>query len=520
MNLLRLPTLRRASALFVTTAALAAGCSADAADSPDADLAHDTLRVVGPFELHSLEPAATSGFFTRLEVAETLVSSDLEGELAPGLATGWTTSDDQESWTFELPQDVVFHDGTALTPQAVADSLEASAAQAGSPLGDAPLDAVVPTDDGVRFELAEPYPTLAALLTHYSAAVLAPSSYDDAGQVTEVIGTGPYEVERVEMPAKIDVVRADTWRGTPPAIERISYQSAGRAEARALMAASDQADVVFGLEPAGQQRVEAADGIELVTSLQPRTVYLKVNNEHPVLGDVRVRQALSLALDREAMATAVLREAELGATQLFPPSLTAWHSDEVEPLAHDLDAARDLLAEAGWAVGDDGVARRDGEPLRLTLTTYPDRAELPALATAIQDAVSAIGVELTVEVGNSSAIPAGHADGTLELALLTRHFALVADPLVTVADTFLDGGSDWGAMGWHDEEMTGAIEQLLAGDDDPVHAAAIAAVAQEKLPLIPVAWYRMNAAVSTQVDGFVMDPLERSWHLSDARWAS
>jgi peptide/nickel transport system substrate-binding protein len=438
-----------AAAVLMTSA-----CGADA-PSADAQAPGQTLRVAGPFEVHSLEPAASSGFFTRLEVAETLLSSDLEGELIPGLATSWSASDDQTSWTFTLPSDVSFHDGTPLTPHAAAASLEHAADDAGSPLAEAPLEEVIATEDGVRFDLAEPYPTLPALLTHYSAVVLAPASYDDEGHVTQVVGTGPYEIEDVELPSTIEVVRSDSWRGSAPEVERISYQSVGRAEARALMAASDQADVVLGLEPAGQERVRAADTVELVTSLQPRTIYLKVNTDHPVLGDVRVRQALSLALDREAMATAVLRDPELGATQLFPPSLTAWNSSDLEPLAHDVDAAQKLLAQAGWVVGDDGVARSaDSEPLRLTLTTYPDRAELPALATAIQDAVAAIGVELTVDVSNSSAIPAGHADGTLELALLARHFALVADPLVTVADTFAPGGSDWGAMGWQDDPRT------------------------------------------------------------------
>jgi len=66
------------------------------------------------------------------------------------------------------------------------------------------------------------------------------------------------------------------------------------------MAASNQADVVFGLEPAGRQRVEAANGVGMESSLQPRTILLKVNAGHPVLRDVRVRRALSLALDRWA----------------------------------------------------------------------------------------------------------------------------------------------------------------------------------------------------------------------------
>jgi peptide/nickel transport system substrate-binding protein len=480
----------------------------------------DTLRVAGPFEVHSLEPAADGEVFTRLQVTETLVTSDIEGELAPGLATEWSPSSDHTEWEFELVEDATFHDGTPLTPEAVLATLEKAAKETASPLAEVPIDHIDLEESSVTFELKRPYLTLPAVLTHYSTAILAPGSYDDHGHVTEVIGTGPYEVKQVELPASIQTTRFDGWRGRAPAIENVTFQAVGRAESRALMAVSDQADVVFGLDPAGRQRVEAADGVGMSSSLQPRTILLKVNAAHPVLGDVRVRRALSLALDREAMAEAVLRERELAATQLLPPSLDAWQAD-VEPLTHDQEAARALLAEAGWAPRADGTLEKDGDPLALTLLTYPDRAELPALATAIQAALAEVGVELEIEVTNSSEIPAGQADGTLELALIAKHFALVSDPLVDIATVFAPEGSDWGVMGWSDPAVTRAVDGLLAGASGVQaqrHRESVVRTAQDELPLVPVAWYRMNAAVNDRVEGFVMDPLETTWRLTGLRW--
>jgi peptide/nickel transport system substrate-binding protein len=166
---------------------------------------------------------------------------------------------------------------------------------------------------------------------------------------------------------------------------------------------------------------------------------------------------------------------------------------------------------------------RDGRPLRLTLTTYPDRPELPALATAIQGSLEEVGFDVDVDVASSSEIPVRHGDGSLQLGLLAKHLALVTDPLVTVDELLAPGGSDWGVMGWQDDEVAAAIDQLEAGTDDATADAGRALVAetlQRELPLIPVAWYRMNAAVSDRVEGFVMDPLERTWHLSEASWAS
>lgn len=520
------PTGARAGALAGALAGTLAGalalssCSAAPRDAATAD---ETLRVVGPFEVHSLEPAASDGVFTRLEVAETLVSSDLSGELTPGLATDWSASPDHRSWTFQLPAGATFHDGSPVTAEAVADSLERAAADEASPLAEAAVERVVAAGGAVRFETARPSVTLPALLTHYSAAVLAPASYD-GDRVTEVVGTGPYAIDSVELPASVETSRFDGWRGeTPPAVEKVSFQAVGRAESRALLAVSDQADVVFGLEPAGRERVEAADGLTLESSLQPRTILLKVDHEHPLLGDLRVRRALSLAIDRPAMAGAVLREEDLAATQLFPPSLTAWHSPGLAPLEHDVARARELLTEAGFAPDADGVMRRDGAPLELTLTTYPDRPELPALATAIQQSAREAGFLLDVEVANSSEIPAGHADGSLEIGLMARHFALVADPLVTVADTFDADGSDWGVMNWSDDRVLDAVDDLLRDEPEPrarADRATVSRVAQEELPLIPVAWYRMNAAVNDRVADFVIDPLERTWRISELEWSA
>lgn len=489
--------------------------------SSSAGSSADTLRIVGPFEVHSLDPTADGEIFTRLQVTETLVTSDVAGELTPGLASTWSAEEGNTRWTFPLVQGVEFHDGTPLTADAAVAALELAAEQEASPLAEVPVREFRADGDAVVVELTEPDLTLPAVLTHYSTAILAPASYDD-GRVTEVLGTGPYEVEKIELPARIRTRLNPDWRGERPEVEKVSFQAVGRPESRALMAVSDQADIAFGLEPAGRQRVDSSDEARMESSLQPRTILLKVNAGHPVLRDARVREALSLALDREAMAEAVLREKELAATQLLPPSLEAWQAD-VEPLRHDLTAARELLAEAGWRPGAGGAMTKDGQPLRLELRTYPDRAELPALATAIQASLKELGVELDVSVTNSSEIPAGQADGSLELALIAKHFALVSDPLVDIAAVFAPEGNDWGVMNWSDPGVGRAVTALQAGASDDAaaaHRATIVRTVQEQLPLIPVAWYRMNAAVSERVTDFVMDPLETTWRLDGLRWAS
>jgi peptide/nickel transport system substrate-binding protein len=127
-----------------------------------------------------------------------------------------------------------------------------------------------------------------------------------------------------------------------------------------------------------------------------------------------------------------------------------------------------------------------------------------------------------VQVSNSSEIPAGHQDGTLELGLYARNFALVPDPLVTLIDDYGPEGADWGAMGWSDPKLTGALSDLADGAGTAAvqaRRAQVTAILHRELPVIPVAWYRQSAVVSDRVEGFSLDPLERSWLLDELTWA-
>lgn len=521
------------STALLAGAVLLAGCSASgggygaadpAAATGSAGTGDDTLTVVGPFEVHTLDPATAGGLFSRLEVAETLVDADDDGTLQPGLATDWSATDDGLRWTFALREGATFHDGTPVRAEAVVASLEAARTKEGTPLTEAPLDSLAADGNAVAVTLTEPFGPLPAVLAHTSTQVLAPTSFGEDGTTVErVVGSGPYAVDVVEAPSRVRTSVSEHWDGDAPAVAAVQYEAVGRAETRALMAESGQADVTFGMDPTSLQRLDGAEGIAITSVTLPRTIQLTLNAGHPVLGDVRVREALSLALDREAMATAILRDPEMAATQLLPPSLADWHVDGAEAMTYDPERAAALLDEAGWTETADGTRTRDGEPLRLELRTFPDRAELPVLATAIQAAWAQVGVDLGVAVGNSSEIPAAVADGSLEVSLYARNYALVPDPLVTLIGDFGPGGADFGAMNWEDPDVIEDLATLAGTDadaaDSPALREQVVDTLHEQLPVVPVAWYRQSAVVADRVEGVAVDPLERSWRISDMTWS-
>jgi peptide/nickel transport system substrate-binding protein len=387
----------------------------------------------------------------------------------------------------------------------------------------APIASIHGDATAITIALSRPFAQLPALLAHSSTQVLGPASFDATGTITRIVGTGPYRVVDVHPPQSFDVVRFEGWDGRRPAVERARYLAVARSETRGLLAESGQADVVFGLDPATLVRFRTSGHPDLVAVTMPRTIVLLMNAGLPALSDVRTRRALSLAIDRPAIARAILRDPEMAATQLFPPTLRGWHAEGVPPLVTDVTAAGRLLQQAGWIRGRDHLLTRNGEPFHLELRTFPDRPELPILATVIQEEFRRLGIRVDVQIGNSGDIPLGHRDGSLQLGLSARTYTTVPDPVGTLLQDFGPNGGDWGAMNWANPELTRVLNDLTIVPESPQRVLLkrrAAEILQDELPVIPITWFRQTAAISDRVGGVTIDPLERSYRIAQITWVT
>ncbi|WP_229473879.1 ABC transporter substrate-binding protein [Pseudoduganella lurida] len=521
----------RRRALLALAAAAALPFPTARADDDDHAHAHgrtgapagkDVLTVVGPWELTGLEPSRSGYMFARMEVAETLLDVDDRGGLRAGLASAWQASADGLQWRFTLAPGRRYHDGSPVTPASVAACLQRAHARPGV-LRLADVRDIAASGMDIVFRLGRPFVPLPYLLTHYSTQILAPASFGARGNVAAVIGSGPFRITALSLPQQFDVERVADGGTSGARVRRARYISVARAETRTLLVRSGQADLAFSLDPPSIRALRSNPNVALMSAMLPRTTFIKLNAGHPLLADVRVRQAIALCVERRGIARALLRDPGLGATQLFPRSMAGWHDSTLPPLRTDPAAARRLLDQAGWQVAADGIRQRAGVRMALTLTTFVDRPELPLIAAALQEEMRQVGIAVRVVVGNSSDIPAGHRSGTLQMGLVARNFGNVSDPVATLLDDFGPGGGDWGAMGWRNAQSSGALARLAAtqGDADSRRAdrATVAATLQAELPVIPVVWYRQVCAASRRIAGASIDPFERSYRLSAVRWA-
>ncbi|MFJ4156677.1 ABC transporter substrate-binding protein [Pseudomonas sp. NPDC089752] len=506
------PTLKLLAAFVLATSAV---CAAHAAE---ADRVFD---VVAPFEIVGLDPSVSGFIFQRMQITETLLEADAKGQPLPALAEKWHVSDEGKTWRLSIRQGVKFHDGSDLDAAVAAHALNVARTKPGM-LRNANIESISAQGRDVVIRLQQPFAPLAALLAHSSTSILAASAYDANDNVLKVIGTGPYQTTLVEPPQRLAAERFEDYWGAKPTIQRTTYLGAGRGETRTLMAESGGAELVFQLDPPSIARLSRADKVQVLMGPVPRVVMLAINSADGSTADVEVRKALSLAIQREGIAAAVLRAPGTGATQMFADNVAAWHDPGLSPLQYDPQAARQLLEAQGWVAGSDGIREKNGKRLQFKLQTFSDRPELPLIATALQAQMREVGIAVDVAVENASAIPAAYQDGSLQMALFSRNYALVPDPLVTLYGDFAHGGAEWGPLGWHNAQFDQALTALLSSsqptEQQPLRNQMLTQIHND-LPIIPIAWYRQSIAVSKQIEGAAIDPFERTFGLSDMRWS-
>jgi peptide/nickel transport system substrate-binding protein len=471
------------------------------------------LDVAAPFEIKSADPVLSGDIFQKMDVMETLVDADTSGRLRPGLSDRWSVSPDKLVWRFHIRPNTRFHDGTVLTAAAAANALNWSKDKK-SILVRAPISTIAAEGNEVVITLKSPFAALPAFLAEYRTGILAPSAYGADGSVKAVIGTGAFKVTKLEPPMTLKAERFEAYWGGPAKLPAVNYTSVTRAETRALMAESGDAELVVNLDPASVTRLQSVNRVTVESVSLPRVMILKLNLGSVFFDSVEERRALSLAIDRAGLAQAILRY-RAAASQMFPATMSGWHNPGLKPLAYDVAAAKAAFAAAGWKPGADGILQKDGKRFAVELLTYPDRPELPLTAAVLEQLLRDVGIATTINSTNSSEIPAKHAAGTLEMGLLARNFALVPDPVGTLMQDYAPSG-DWGAMGWNNPEFTAAVKKLAAEGGTDAEKSALAATLQAELPVLPIAWYQQSAAIAKTVRGVVIDPYERSFGLKSA----
>ena len=353
----------KATAATIAIAAIAlTGCAGGGDDSGTSDTGRaDRLTltaIIGPTSYdigQGAEYGNRSPFFQA--VFDTLLQKNGEGEIEPWLATEWEYNEDNTVLTLTLRDDVEFTDGTPLDAEAVVASLErfrdGTSPQAATLAGKefAATDATT-----VTITQPAPDPSLVNLLSIAPGLIQAPSTFDDPDSATEPVGSGPYVLDTaasVTGTTYVYTANPDYWN--PDAVKydnlTINVIEDPTATLNALKAGEANGakivnnDTIPEIEASGW----TIESNEL--DFQGLLLFDRAGTMAPELADVRVRQAINMAFDREALLDALQAGYGTVTEQVFPETSVGYDEALDSTYGYDPEAAKELLAEAGYPDG-------------------------------------------------------------------------------------------------------------------------------------------------------------------------
>ncbi len=392
--------LARLVPLVLVMALVAAACGDDGDDDNAGDDTgttvaggpHGTLRLAGS-DVTSLDPTVEGGAAENylLPIFDTLVDSKTQdGTVQPRLAESWDVDIPGASFTFHLRSDVTFTDGTPLDAAAVKANFERKA-QNDSRLSTLYKSLEAPDAQTFVVTLSSFNKIFLDTLGGQAGMVMSPASFD-ANPGEEPVGSGPYVLDSWSAQKVTYVPNPDHWRDGAAKVEHLEvYNGLTDTGAQLNALLSGQIDVVT-LDPSTATQLPDGDDYTLVTKPQSAYALVVLDREGtkvPALAEPKVRQAMARAIDREGIVDAVLQGYGRASTQPTPEGVRGYDEKWEEDLSYDPEAARELLAEAGYA---DGV--EFDVPVNSTTSTF---------ATALQAMFEEVGITMNIKLLDSAA---------------------------------------------------------------------------------------------------------------------
>lgn len=422
-----------------------------------------------------------------------------EGVVEPELATEWSTSDDALVWTFTLRDDVTFHDGRPF----VADDVVKTVTRVLDPEVASPQRSKLSTvteiaavdEHTVEFTLSEPMPAMPAALV--DVKIIDMENLDTIN--TTGNGTGPYVLESFVPDQELHVVPNEDYWGDVPTIEGIKIVKYADETAARTALDSGAIDVLWSVPFDKVNSVEDSGKTTIVPPNPSQSSVFLVDNASAPFDDPRARQALSYAVDRATMQAAAfggLGEVNNGST-LVSPLNEFYAGDVVQDYSYDLEKAKQLFADAGVAEGTKFVC------WAATAPQYRAQCEI------LQQSLAEIGIELTIEVNESSTWAARFYPAGKEYAglIVPNYLSREPAPLPFVASYF--GVDGWSESNWPGTPEYEAAKSAIksAPDEDAIREpfAEFQRITSEEQPLVVVLNVGQPSSTLPDVDGVWME---------------
>ncbi|MFJ8113552.1 ABC transporter substrate-binding protein [Streptomyces sp. NPDC096132] len=414
-------TRRAALATLLSSSVLLSACSSsDTGGSSGGDSASarsgGTLTFAVGSDAGCVDPqqvGSNDTIYSLRQVVDSLTDQDPKtGKIVPWLAKSWDISADTTTFTFHLRSGVTFSDGTELTAQVVKDNFDAvpelgalgTLAQ-GYLSGVESTTVVDPLTVRVRFKQPNAQ-FLQATATH-SLGIESSASVKKSPQEKcsdGVVGSGPFVLKNYVQNQSITLAKragyawgSSLWSKKGEAyLDKLVFNVVPEAGVRTGSLQSGQVDAIGSVGKANEAALSGGQA-NLQRRANPGVVFnLGLNNSRPALKDVKVRQAVQYAVDRQQIVDAVFPTDTEPATSILART-TPDYADLGSELTTDAAKAKSLLDSAGWKAGSDGIRVKDGKKLSLTVVWIPNSATNQPALELIQQQLKAVGIALVLK---------------------------------------------------------------------------------------------------------------------------
>ncbi len=490
----------------------------------------ETLRWARAGDALTLDPhAQNEGPTSALahQIMETLVMRDMEGTLVPSLATEWGPSEANPNvWVFKLREGVTFHDGAAFDSSDVKFSLDRAMSEDSDykELLASVKEVRAPDALTVEIETNGPNPIMPNNLTNlfimdqdWAVANNATKVQDyEGGEDTfaakNANGTGPYKLVSREPDVKTVLTINDTYWGKgefPMEVTEIIYTPIQNAATRVAALLSGEVDFIQDVPVQDLSRVSGTDGLDVRTAPQNRVIFFGMNSGDDDLktdniegknpfADVRVRQAMNMAINRDAIKQVVMRGQSAPAGMIAPPFVNGWNEAMDSSSKTDIEAAKALMAEAGY-----------GDGFSITLNCPNDRyINDEAICQAAVGMYAQIGVTVNLDARPK----AQHFPliNTLETDFYMLGWGVPTYDSEYIFNFLVHGRDEkygsWNGIRYDNAELNAKIEALASETDLPKRDAMINEiwqVVQNEALYVPIHHQVLNWGMKSKVDTIV-----------------
>lgn len=420
---------------------------------------------------------------------DTLVTLDYDMKtIQPGLAKSWSVSDDGLVYTFELRDDVTFCSGKKFTANDVVASIDRwqNHEKGVTKWRAGPVDELVAVDDHtLEYRLTKPYSELLFQMTQHNHTVIDIDQVNELGEdfgVKGFNGTGPFCLDSWEPRNQLVMTKHEAYKWGPPfydsaspQVDKIVWKIVPEESTRVASIQTGQSDVTQYVPNWAIRDFKAMPNLQVnQAEFYFWTAYVGMKITREFLGDVRVRKAINLAVDQDAIAEGVYFGLAKPARSYIAPGVLDFDDGmTLDDFAYDPDRAKALLDEAGWKLGDDGVRAKDGKKLELVSYGFTGTTARDVLE-AFQGDLRKVGIDLKVQLFDATVVWGKLATQDFDLYTMSYPYVSAGDALNLY---FRSANMPTpNRMNWDDEETDKWLEEASAALSGEERAAILSKV--------------------------------------------